>query len=352
MIEIDGSYGEGGGQLLRYAMALAALLNKEVRIYNIRAKRDNPGLRHQHLAVVRTISELVNAEIEGLYVGSKELFIKPKGKPKGGRLEVDIGTAGSISLFLQAVIPVLAFTSSEVILKVRGGTDVKWAPPIQYFHYVLLSLLRELGVKVDLKLLRRGFYPQGSGLVEVRVHPSYPLQAVSLTKSGRLEEIRGVSYVANLPRHIAERQAAAATETLRQAGLGSYISEIEIDTDTPAVGVGSGIVLIGMYEHSIVGADALGERGKKAEIVGREAADKLAKVLRHGAPVDPHALDNLILYMSLAKGVSRVVSSEMTSHAETAVWLCSRMTGARFNVRNEDHNIVVEAEGIGLQSLL
>lgn len=349
MIVIDGSYGEGGGQLLRYSVALAALLGKKIKIVKIRAKRAPPGLRPQHLAAVKTIARLVGASIEGAFIGSTEITVEPGGRPRGGVFDVDIGTAGSISLLLQATLPVLAAAESAVELRIRGGTDVSWSPPIQYLQSVLLPLLGKFGLKAELSLLRRGFYPQGGGLAKVVVFPSYPLNSVNLKEPGQLKEIKGVSYAANLPRHVAERQAAAAREALRRGGFSDYVGEISIDTDTPAIGVGSGVVLWAEYENSIVGADSLGERGKRAETVGREAAEKLLRVILSGASVDSHALDNVVIYMALAQGTSVISSNEASSHAETAVWLCSQLTGASFRVEKDDRAVRVVAEGIGFR---
>jgi len=348
MLVVDGSTGEGGGQLLRYSVALAALLNRPVRVYNIRAKRSNPGLRPQHLAAVRIIASLVSAETRGLQEGSTELVIVPRSRPRAGEVDVDIGTAGSVSLLLQAALPVLIASDGEVRMRVRGGTNVRWAPPIQYMQLVLLPLLRKFGVKAELRLVRMGFYPQGGGLVEVSARPSYPLRPIELTELGELKEINVVSYASNLPRHVAERQAASAVEYLRREGFGRYLGEVNVDTDTPAVGTGSGVVAWAVSENSVVGGDSLGERGKRAEVVGREAAEKLVSSLRTGASVDPHALDNIIIYMSLAAGASTVTAGEMTSHAETAMWLCNLMTGARFESLRRDGLTLIRAEGIGL----
>ena len=346
MIEVDGSVGEGGGQLLRYSIALAALLQRSVRVYNIRAKRSNPGLRPQHLNAVRLISSLVGAAVKGLHVGSMEVVMEPRRRPRSGALRVDIGTAGSISLLLQAVLPVLLAADGRVRLTVIGGTNVKWSPPIQYLQYILLPMLRRFGVRAEVRLLKMGFYPRGGGGVEVEAFPSYPLKPVKFRRFREIRAISGISYSANLPVHVAERQARAALEVLRSRGFGEYVSEIEVDTKTPAVGRGSGVVLWAETDEGVVGGDALGERGKRAEVVGREAAQKLVEVLRTGAPVDPHALDNLVIYMSLAEGRSVAYSSRLTSHARTAIWLCRLITGARFRVV-EDKLVMVEAEGVG-----
>jgi len=349
LIEIDGSYGEGGGQLLRYSVALAALLRKELRVYNIRAKRSNPGLRPQHLNAVKLIANLVGAEVEGLRVGSTEIVFKPKRRPRGGRYEADIGTAGSISLFLQATLPVLLSASGEVFLRIRGGTNVKWSPPIQYMQNVLLPLLSGFGVKAEINVERLGFYPRGGGIVSVRASPSYPLKPVRLDRFSEIKGIWGLIYIANLPRHIAERQAASARRALEEAGYGRYIREFKIDSKTPAIGAGTGTVLWAVTDVGILGGDSLGERGKRSEVVGREAAEKLIAALRSKASVDVHALDNVVIYMALAEGKSVVYAPELTSHAKTAMDLCRWITGARFNVEKGNGWVKVEAEGIGFR---
>lgn len=346
MIEIDGSYGEGGGQLLRYSVALAALLDKSVRIYNIRAKRSNPGLRPQHMTVVKTIASLVNAKVEGLRVGSKEITFTPQSRPVGGKYEIDIGTAGSISLFLQATLPVLISCKSPIELTIKGGTSVKWSPPIPYITYVLCPLLSKFGAKVSIKLVRRGFYPKGNGIVKVYAYPSYPLKPISLSPFTEIKRIRGISYVGNLPRSIAERQAASAESVIKKHGYGEYLEGIEIDDKTPSFSKGSGIVVWAETDQGILGGDSIGERGKRAEIVGKEAGERLVRELKAKAAVDSHALDNIIIYMSLTNGISKVFSSELTTHALTAIDLCSKITGAKFNV-DRNKGVWVESEGIG-----
>ena len=346
MILVDGSMGEGGGQLLRYAVALAALLQKPVKVYNIRAKRSNPGLRPQHLTAIKLIASLVKAEVKGLEVGSREVVVVPRERPRGGRIDVNIGTAGSISLLLQACLPVLLAARGPVELKIRGGTNVKWSPPIHYMKNVLLPLLGRFGVKCSIEILKLGFYPRGGGLIRVVAQPSYPLASVSLGMARKIKEIRGISYAANLPRHVAERQARAAREAIKRAGYGSYIAGIEVDTSTPAVGVGSGVVVWAVTDAGIIGGDALGERGKRAEVVGEEAASKLVASLRSGASVDPNALDNLIIYMALASGSSSIYAPSLTSHAETAIGLCQSLAKARFTVSREDELVRVSASGI------
>lgn len=347
MIEIDGSLGEGGGQLLRYSAAIAALTGKDIKVYNIRAKRSNPGLRPQHLTALKFIARLVDAETEGLRVGSTQIILKPRRKrPKGGRFTVDIGTAGSVTLFLQAVVPVLLAADSKIELEVRGGTSVKWSPPYPYFENVLVPLFRKFGAKIETRLVRRGFYPQGGGIVRIVVEPSYPLNPINITQTGEPSSIRGISYVGNLPCHIAERQYRAARSYLE--GMGLKVGEIVRDCRTPAIGKGTGIVLWTNIAEGIVGSDSLGERGKPAEAVGKDAAEKLFNIIKNGVPIDPHASDNLIIYMSLANGISQILTSEMTSHAKTALHLCSMIAGSEHSVSGVNGNILIKVKGIGL----
>lgn len=348
MIRIDGSYGEGGGQLLRYSVALAALMGEDIKIYNIRAKRSNPGLRPQHLNAVKTIVDLVGGGARGLEVGSTEVVIKPGRRPRGGYYSVDIGTAGSISLFLQATLPVLVAADAPLRMRIIGGTTVKWAPPIPYMQNVLLPNLKKFGIKAEIRLLRRGFYPKGGGVVEVTAQPSYPLMAAEFGFFDEIKEINILSYVGNLPRHIAERQARSAVEFLRRQGYGGYISTVDIDLATPAIGRGTGIVVWAVTDEGVVGGDSIGELGKRAETVGEEAARKLVRALNSRVAIDRHALDNVVIYMAIAAGTSSAASTELTSHAKTAMDLCSWITGAEFSYDIGENWVVVNSKGIGL----
>lgn len=347
MITVDGSMGEGGGQLLRYSVALAAVMGVDLKVVNIRAKRSNPGLRPQHLNAVKAIASMVGADVEGLRVGSTEIVFRPRRRPRGGRYNIDIGTAGSISLLLQALLPVLVSSDSPVELTVRGGTTVKWSPPIPYMQNVLLPLLARFGVRARIELVRRGFYPRGGGIVRVRAEPS-KITAARILPFKEIREIRGVSYVGNLPRHIAERQARSASSYIKERGYGGYLREIVIDDRTPAIGQGTGIVVWAVSDQGVAGGDSLGERGKRAEVVGREAAERLVKALDTGSAIDDHALDNLVIYMALARGESEVYAPEMTTHAETAIELCRMITGAEFTVRKQGKGVAVRAKGAGL----
>ena len=319
VVEIDGSIGEGGGQILRTAIALSAVLGIPVKVYNIRVKRRNPGLRPQHLTAIKALAVITGARVKGLHVGSREVEFWPE-SVRGGEYYFDIGTAGSISLFLQAVLPALAFAESPVKLRVRGGTDVKMAPTIDYMRFVFAPLLANFGYKPVIRVLRRGHYPRGGGIVEVVINnPPLALRPVVLEKRGRLLRVEGISHCVRLPKHVAERQARAATSVIRSE-LGAE-AVIRLEYYEPGqdshLGPGSGIAVWAVFERSIIGADSLGERGKRAEVVGAEAAKKLVEDVRTGAAVDRHASDMLPVYMALASGVSRYTGARLTMHAFT-----------------------------------
>lgn len=346
MIEIDGSFGEGGGQLLRYSVALAALMGEPLRIYNIRAKRENPGLRPQHLTAVKFIAELVKAQVEGLKVGSTEIIFKPTiRRLSGGNYKVDIGTAGSVTLFLQATLPVLIAASGSLRLEIRGGTSVRWSPPYHYLENVLIPLFSKTGVKASLKLIKHGFYPEGGGIILIETEPSYPLTGISLQKGYKPSPIKGISYAANLPCDIAIRQATSAKLFLEEKGY--VVEDIKIDCKTPSIGKGTGIVLWSLVGEGIIGGDSIGERGKPAEIVGREAAENLLKSLEARVPVDPHAADNLVIYLSLAKGESFFYTSEVTLHLKTALELCRQIVGSNYRLEDENGSVKVYIRGVG-----
>jgi RNA 3'-terminal phosphate cyclase (ATP) len=327
MVAIDGSMWEGGGQILRTAVSLATVLGVPIRVYNIRAKRRNPGLRPQHLNAITAIARMSGGRLVGAEVGSTTIEFYP-GEIRGGRYVIDIGTAGSVTLVLQAIIPVMAFSPSPVSVRIVGGTDVPMSPTIDYFREVFIPLLQQHGVRVEARLLRRGHYPRGGGIVEASVQdPPRSIKPVDLSERGGLVEVRGRSHAVRLPSHVASRQARAARSVIREE-LG-YEARIEEEWYSPGkdphLGPGSGITVWAVFENSVMGADSLGERGKPAERVGEEAARRLLEDLRTGASLDRHASDMIPLYAALARGVSRLTGSRLTQHALTVFKLLEIM---------------------------
>lgn len=325
MLEIDGSYGEGGGQILRTAVALAALTRKSVKIKNIRANRPKPGLAPQHMEAVRCMASLTDADVSGLALGSTEITFAPKGI-KGGKHEIDIGTAGSIPLLLQCIMPAATRAKSALSLSIKGGTDVRWAPSIDYLRYVFLPAIAKMGYDADIEVVRRGYYPRGGGLVRATIHPS-KLKGVEFTRPEKIL-IKGISHSSHLPEHVATRQAASARQILSDAG---YDASISVETNNYE-STGSGITLW----CDNIGGCAIGERGKPAEKVGREVAKSLLMELNSGASVDVHLADQLIPYMALADGMASITTREDTVHTKTNIWVVEQFLDVEFGVQENE----------------
>ena len=353
LVEIDGSMGEGGGQILRTSVALAAVLGVPVRVYNIRAKRRNPGLRPQHLNAIRAIAAISGGRIEGDRIGSTEIVFHP-GRIRGGRYRIDVGTAGSISLILQALLPVIAYADSPVSLEIRGGTDVPMAPPVDYVKEVLARLLDAMGYRFIVRVKRRGHYPKGGGIVEVEVpDPPQGFKGRDYTERGSLVGVYGRSHAVRLPRHVAERQARSAAGIVRSR-LGVE-PEIEVEWYEPGrdphLGPGSGIVLWALFRESVMGGDSIGARGKRAEVVGEEAAMRLVEDVSTGAALDRHASDMIPLYLALAGGSYRIFGARLTMHAVTVLDLLSIMLeGFRYRIERGEvgEPFIARLEGPGV----
>ena len=332
MLKIDGSQKSGSGTILRLSIALAGILNEPLHIYNIRHKRKQPGLRPQHLESVLTAAKLCNAETDGAKLGSRELWFKPNGIIKG-EVRAEIGTAGSISMLLLTVLPICACAKGDVTVHViNGGTDVRYAPTINYMKHVLLPTLERMGLKSSLTVRKFGYYPKGMGEVILKVSNSCELRALSITKFGEIERIEGVSVCTFLEKQmVAERQAEAATKILRNKG---YTAEIDVvDDESNPLQKGSSIVLwTKTSKGATVGGDAIGELRKSSETVGKEATEKLIKETEAHATVDVHLADMLVPYIALAKGTSTYTARKITDHIDTNIWLVEKILDTKIQV--------------------
>jgi len=347
MIEIDGSHGEGGGQIIRTALALSTITGKPFRANNIRKGREKSGLKAQHLACIEALKKICKAKTGPVSVGAEELEYIP-GEIKGGKYRIDIGTAGSITLLLQAVLWPCFFAPRKVTLEITGGTCGKWQAPVEYFQNVLLPHLNRLAEKIDFKIIKRGYYPKGGGLVELGVWPKEPDKAVlvDLVERGDLVQIKGVSYAEQSleKAQVAERQAKAARELLEK-----YEVPIGISKEYgKALNPGSGIVLWAVFSGEDhlnpvrLGADGLGEKGKPSEKVGEEAAKKLAEEIDSGGCVDAHLADQLIPLLGLVGGKMKV--SSISKHAESNIYVVEKFLDVKFrieeNIISAENNLV------------
>jgi RNA 3'-phosphate cyclase len=338
MIKIDGNHLEGGGQIVRTALAFATLLNKPVEVNNIRANRPKPGLKAQHLHCIKALQQLCNAKVGGAELGSESIRFLPD-KIKSNKIKVDIGTAGSITLMLQSLLIPCLFKEKSTKIEIIGGTDVKWSPQIDYFKEIILPHFYKYAEKIELKLERRGYFPKGNGKITLLIKPKYNIEnlepELNLTEQGTLAQIKGISHAsANLQEaEVAERQANAAKIALTQFKVPITIQTTYSETDS----TGSGITLIaifsrdGGYQDPIkLGADELGEKGIQAEDIGKKAANKLIQEINSKAPVDKHLADNLIPLLALTKG--KIKTSEITNHTKTNIYTVEKFSENKFHI--------------------
>ena len=332
MIEIDGSKKSGSGTILRLSVALAAIIGQPLHIYNIRQNRPQPGLRPQHLEAVLTAAKLSKAELDGAKLNSRELWFKPK-SVKGGKVEAEIGTAGSVPMLLMTVLPICAFAEDTVDLYVsKGGTDVQHSPTINYVRCVFLPTLKRMGLNIALTVHKYGYYPKGMGEVTLTVERCKSLQPLRLDNFGKIRAIKGVSVCTFLAeRKVAERQARAANDYFKKKG---YTVDIQIINDrSNPMQKGSSLVLWAETDTGVIlGADAIGELRKTSEAVGREAAEKLYEEISTKPTVDVHLADMLIPYVALARGRSAYLTRTISEHLETNIWLAEKTLDVKFKV--------------------
>jgi len=347
MRELDGS--EAGGQFLRTALALAALDGDPLKIEGIRGARSNPGLRPQHLTAVRLLAEICDAEVEGASEGSTAVAFRPD-EVQGGRYSVDVGTAGSLTLLFDAVLPLATRLDEPLAVTATGGTDVKWSPTMAYLRRVKLPLLREYGLQAAVEADRRGFYPAGGGEATLWLAPS-STDPIHLTERGAVTAARvdSVATTDLADASVAERQADAVIEGL-EAGRPEADGDARDDDhqelpvvertvrSVEATSAGSAVLLRVDTETGVAGFDALGEKGKPAEDVGQETVDAAHEFLAHDAPVDRHMGDQLAVFLTLAGGRVRIPA--VTDHVRTSVDLL-RTFGYDVSVEGTDRPTLV-----------
>ncbi len=342
MIVIDGSHGEGGGQVLRTSLSLSAVSREPVRIENIRIKRPKPGLQAQHLTGVLAVARLCHATVEGAELGSSALTFTPNASPRSGEYTCDVaevrkgGSAGSTSLILQALLVPLLMADGNSRLFLRGGTHVAWSPPFHYLKLVYLPTLGRMGVQAEVHIEQWGWYPIGGGVMTARIaaggDPATGLSGLDLTQRGNLRTLRGISAVSNLPGHIAERQKRQADEVLGRQGFDPQIDTV----DAPSRGQGSLFFLLAEFDNVRAGFTSLGRRGKPAERVAEEACADFLSYHESGAALDRYLADQLILPMALAERESSFTTCRITQHLLTNIWVVEQFLQTRFIVEGAE----------------
>jgi RNA 3'-terminal phosphate cyclase (ATP) len=330
MIEIDASFGEGGGQILRSALALSVITGTPMRLTNIRARRPQPGLKPQHLKAVEAAAQISAARVEGSTLGSQTLIFEPLGL-KGGSYAFDIGTAGSVSLLLQTIYLPLSFAAGPSRLTLTGGTHVPWSPCFHYLQWQWLPCLAAAGYHVECSLERAGFYPRGGGLLHANIVPSRHLAPLRLTERGRLLRIRGLSAVGRLDRSIAERQRSQAAERLRDLAVPLEIEVAEVPAGSP----GTFIVLQAEFEGGRCCAFALGALHKRAEKVADEAVDELRADIEAGGAIDAWLADQLLLPLAFVPEESRLSVCRISQHLRTNAELLGYFLPVKVEIEGE-----------------
>jgi RNA 3'-terminal phosphate cyclase (ATP) len=328
MLDIDGSQGEGGGQILRTALALSLVTGTPFRIEKIRAGRSKPGLQRQHLTSVLAAAQVGSAETDGAALGSQALVFRP-GEVVPGRYAFDVGTAGSATLVLQTVLPPLLVAGAASTVTLAGGTHNPHAPPFDFLARAFLPLINRMGVRVDATLERPGFYPVGGGRFHVSIIPSTGMTRLDLPERGETRSQRARAVVAHLPRHIAERELKVIGEQLSWEP-----ACLQVEEAPGSLGPGNVVILEIESEHVTEVITGFGEKGVRAEVVAEQAAAEARRYLAAGVPVGEHLADQLPLPMALAGGGSfrSVVAS---SHTRTNIDVIRRFLDIRVTVAEE-----------------
>ncbi len=325
-VEIDGSFGEGGGQILRTALSLSCITGRSLKLFNIRKGRKKPGLMPQHITCVNAAAKICNSEVRGNEKGSTELNFIP-GKVKSGDYFFDIKTAGSCSLVLQTLIPPLVFADRPSRVKIRGGTHVPFSPTYHYIAEVFLPVLNKIGIRTESFINRYGFYPKGGGEVYFRIFPVEKIKGLSVISRGELLSLQGYSGVSKLPISIAERQR---DPVLRE--LSPLSADVQI-LDVSSFGEGTFIFLKGEYENILTGFSSLGKKGKPAEDVGKEVADRFINFYKTSACLEPHLADQIVIYLGFAHENSSFTTSSITQHLITNLWVIEKFLHIRYEIK-------------------
>jgi RNA 3'-terminal phosphate cyclase (ATP) len=330
MLRIDGSEGEGGGQVLRTSLALAMVTGTPVRIEKIRARRAKPGLMRQHLTAVLAAAKVSQARVEGAEVGSTSLTFTP-GPVSPGEYRFSVGTAGSVTLVLQTVLPALLTASGPSTLALEGGTHNPLAPPFEFLDRVFLPMVRRMGPRVEARLERPGFYPAGGGRFSVEIEPAPSLMGFELLERGEIRGRRGTVILARLPRGIAEREVQQLSK-----GTGWDPSCFEI-REVDSLGPGNAVLLELASEAVTEIFTSFGEIGVRAEAVADQAIQEMRRYLKAGAPVGEHLADQLLLPLALA-GSGSFTTVPLSLHARTQIELIPRFLDVKIEVDKEERD--------------
>ena len=341
MLEIDSSRGEGGGQMVRTSVALAAITGIPTKLTRIRETRPTNGLSKQHTTAISAVAQMTGSKVEGNTVGSSELTFYP-GYEEHSLLKMDIGSAGSISLVLQAVLLAARKNKERLTIDITGGTNVMWAPPLDSYELVLFPLMKRMGIDAHLDIIERGFYPIGGGHVKVTLEPMGKLAPLELNALGSLQSISVRCFIQHLSERIAREMVEACVNTLGD----EYEIETEIQ-NCAGNSRGAGLVLVANYENGKLSSNVLTSRGHSTEQSGIDAAKDLLQEMDAGSTIDIHTADQLLPYMAMAEGRSNFVVSRISKHLLSQMDTLESFLNVRFGVerKSDGYHFSITSEG-------
>lgn len=334
MLTIDGSFGEGGGQIIRSSLALSLITGQPFHVYNVRARREKPGLKRQHLTAVNAAAAIGRAQVDGARVGASEFTFIP-GEVTPGEYVFDIGTAGSTTLVLQTVLPPLMTASAPSLLKLEGGTHNVHAPPFEFLDKTFLPLVNRTGPQVSIELERYGFYPPGGGRFNVYIEPAARLQPLHLIERGRILAERARALVVNLPPSIGERELTVVREQMNWPD-----EHLRVETSNNAFSPGNVLTIEIESEQLTEVITGMGERGLRAEVVAQRAVAEAQGYLEGGAPVGEHLADQLLIPLALAGGGS-YLTGPLSLHTTTNIEIVKRFLPVEITVEQKAANLFV-----------
>lgn len=320
MIDLDGSARSGSGTLLRHAVTLATLLGEELHMWNIRAKRDKPGLRHQHRQAILASRDMCHGTVEGTEVGSMEIWYKPGKGIRGGYYDWDIGTGGSTTMLAMTLLPLACFTPEITTFRITGGLFQDFAPSAYHMQHVLMPTLNKMGIVADLTIERPGYAELGGGIIRLKVEPvGGKIKPLQLLKPGEVKEINGIALASHLKQtKVSERMAMECARALKEHGYQVRIKAIYDDT---APHEGAALAVWAEAGDCLFGFDQAGRKGRRAESIGNHVANNLLQDIKSGATVDRYLADQLIIYAALADGVTEYIVPSLTEHIDANLWL-------------------------------
>ncbi|MCE9617539.1 MAG: RNA 3'-phosphate cyclase [Nitrosarchaeum sp.] len=337
-LKINGEFGEGGGQIIRTAITLSCITKRPIIIENIRKNRKIPGLRPQHLTAIKILQKICDADVEGAKIGSTSLKFVP-GNVKSCNLIEDIGTAGSISLILQVLIPVAAICQKKLNLTIKGGTDALWSPTIDYTQYVLKEAYSRMGIKFSVKLIKRGYYPKGGGEVNLEVLPSN-VKSILLYQR-KTKNIKLLCSFSNLPNELIKKHVKSIERKLTEK---KFVVQTQINEEN-AIDSGASLLIFSIDEESIIGIDSIFD--KKIEKFDLD----LESFTENNLGVDERLADMLVLPASLTNEMTIFRVNNISKHLETNLFVTSKITGCKYGVGKLSDGFEVRIEGVSNTSI-